>query len=427
MDLKNNNQTDFISTDFGFIPKGWSLLLVKNLIDDKYILGHLDGNHGELYPRSHEFKESGVPYIGANDFSNGFVSFQECKYLTEERASKFKKGVAIDGDVLFAHNATVGPVALLKTKLKFVILSTTVTYYRCNTKKLNNKFLQYALQSQLFVRQYKAVMAQSTRNQVPITAQRKFALALPPLKEQNAIANALSDTDEMVENLEKLIEKKRNIKQGLIQKFLTPKENWRIRKLSELVEYIPSGNYGYENKQEGLIPFPVVTTSHIDESDEWNDNPKHIRYYKQDVIQEFCTKYGDLIVVKASGSAQSIKSGKIGFISRENESSFLYSNFLMLIRPINVIPKFLYYYLTSYHVKSLLPSLVEASTYPNLKLNEYFSIEVNLPPESEQNYIVSVLDDLSLEIMALEHKKRKFNMIKQGMMQVLLNGKIRLS
>lgn len=162
-------------TDAGAIPVEWDIYKVQDLIDRKYILSHLDGNHGELYPRSHEFKEHGVPFIGANDFSSGSIDFLTCKFLSEERASQFKKGIAKNGDVLFAHNATVGPVSLLETNLKYVILSTSATYFRCDNKLLLNNFLRYALQSSFFVKQYTEVMAQSTRFQVPISAQRKVA------------------------------------------------------------------------------------------------------------------------------------------------------------------------------------------------------------------------------------------------------------
>ncbi len=140
-------------TEVGVIPDEWEVETIGELVEGQTILGHLDGNHGELYPRSHEFKPYGVPYIGANDFDEGDVTFERCKFLSAERASKFRKGVAKDGDVLFAHNATVGPVALLRTSVPFVILSTTATYFRCNPAKLNNSYLKGALQSSHFVTQ----------------------------------------------------------------------------------------------------------------------------------------------------------------------------------------------------------------------------------------------------------------------------------
>ncbi len=139
-----------------------------------------------------------------------------------QRAKKFKKGVAKDGDILFAHNATVGPVAKLVTDLPFVILSTTATYYRCDNKVLINDFLKFALTSPFFVGQYTRVMSQSTRNQVPITTQRKFHLHLPKPEEQQKIASCLSALDESInaqaDKIEQLQQHKKGMMQGLFPK-----------------------------------------------------------------------------------------------------------------------------------------------------------------------------------------------------------------
>jgi len=178
----------------------WARMSIQEMIDKRFIIGHLDGNHGELYPKAEEFSQNkeGIPYISANDFMNGSVEFSKCKRLPIERARLFKKGVAKDGDILFAHNATVGPVAKLNTAEEFVILSTTATYFRCNNKHLSNDFLQSALSSPDFVAQYSRVMSQSTRNQVPITTQRKLELHLPNPPEQERIAACLSSLNALI-------------------------------------------------------------------------------------------------------------------------------------------------------------------------------------------------------------------------------------
>lgn len=195
----------------------WVEKSIQSLIDDKFIISHLDGNHGALYPQADEFSKEGVPYITANDFIGGVVEFTKCKYLPNERAIQFKKGVAKDGDILFAHNATVGPVAKLSTELPFVILSTTATYFRCNNKYLLNDFLKFALTSPRFVNQYTRVMSQSTRNQVPITTQRKFILQLPLIEEQQKIADSLSSLDELIREQTNKIEQLKLHKKGLMQ------------------------------------------------------------------------------------------------------------------------------------------------------------------------------------------------------------------
>lgn len=208
-----------------FLKDGeWEDKSIQKLIEENEIISHLDGNHGALYPKAEEFSQQGIPYISANDFISGLIDFSKCKYLPKQKAKKFKKGVAKDGDILFAHNATVGPVAKLKTDFPFVILSTTATYFRCDNKNLIIDFLKFALISPSFVQQYTRVMSQSTRNQVPITAQRKFILQIPKPKEQQKIADCLSSLDDLItaqsEKIEQLKLHKKGLMQGLFPKVI---------------------------------------------------------------------------------------------------------------------------------------------------------------------------------------------------------------
>ena len=213
--------TEFKQTEIGEIPIEWSFLSLKEMLSKNIILDHLDGNHGSLYPKSSEFTEDGVPYVSANMILDSKIDFTKSKFLPLERASKFKKGIAKNGDILFAHNATVGPVALLETNLDYVILSTTLTYYRPNLEVLHNKFLMYYMQSNQFVKQYTKVMGQSTRNQVPITAQREFYFVLPPLKEQLEIVAKIDIIDIKLSTEKAYVDNLINLKQGLMQQLLT--------------------------------------------------------------------------------------------------------------------------------------------------------------------------------------------------------------
>lgn len=242
--------TLFKQTKIGSIPKKWEIAKIQNLIDNDFIISHLDGNHGALYPKSDEFVGNGIPYVAANSFINNRVNFNLCKRLTPERAKTFKKGVAKNGDILFAHNATVGPVALLETDYEYVILSTTATYYRLDESKLNSHYWLQFLSSKLFKRQYEKVMRQSTRSQVPITTQRTFWAVIPPLKEQQKIAQILSQWDEAIETTQNLINQLQLRKKGLMQELLSGKK--RLAGFSDEWEEDKLGSYFTERKETGL-------------------------------------------------------------------------------------------------------------------------------------------------------------------------------
>lgn len=182
---------------FSRSTSSWKTESLQTLLESGWITSHLDGNHGSDYPRKEEFIKEGVPYISANCIEDGVVNLGLAKHLSPMRADKIRKGVAQHRDVLFAHNATVGPVAVLDTKEPRVVLGTSLTYYRCNPNHIAPEYLAHYMRSPTFKFQYNAVMRQSTRNQVPITKQREFTHVLPPIEVQREIATEL---DELSDN-----------------------------------------------------------------------------------------------------------------------------------------------------------------------------------------------------------------------------------
>ena len=200
-------------------PHGYTVQTLQQLLDSGFITYHLDGNHGGDYPRSEEFVDSGVPYIGANCIANGSVDFSMAKYLTQERAGKLRKGIACNEDVLFAHNATVGPTVVLHTDLPKVILSTSLTAYRCNQERIKPNYLKAYMQSIGFVRQYIGEMKQTTRNQVPITSQRKYLFLVPPLEEQNQFASFVSQIDKSKSVIQKSLDETQLLFDSLMQEY----------------------------------------------------------------------------------------------------------------------------------------------------------------------------------------------------------------
>jgi type I restriction enzyme S subunit len=205
------------------IPKEWEVARLDHLIEKGVITYHLDGNHGELYPREEEFVSQGVPFLSANMITDGSIDLGRAKYVTEERAKQFRKGVAEDGDVLFAHNATVGPAAILRTDLPYVVLGTTLTSYRCNPDYLNNQYLKYYMEGPHFQKQLHRIMKQTTRNQVPITAQRKLYFVIPNVDEQRGIAETISTADRKLDLERKEKRRLERIKRGLMDLLLTGK------------------------------------------------------------------------------------------------------------------------------------------------------------------------------------------------------------
>jgi type I restriction enzyme S subunit len=421
----------YTQTEVGVIPNEWSVEKIGELLEKHFILGHLDGNHGELYPRSHEFKAYGVPYVGANDFEQGGVTFARCKFLSDERAAKFRKGVARDGDVLFAHNATVGPVALLKTIFPFVILSTTATYFRCNPEKLNNSYIKFALQSPQFVSQYRAVMAQSTRSQVPITAQRKLSLVIAPLAEQRAIATVLNDADALLDSLDRLIAKKHDLKQAAMQQLLTGQTRlpgfsgeWEVKRLGDMGEVSGSG----VDKKSHPDETPVRLVNYMDvyrlgfiESgnlDYWvTAQPHHSR--------RCSVERGDVFFTPSSETRQDIANSSVAM---EDIADAAYSYHVVRLRfKEDWDLKYSAYAFKTRDFLNQADMICDGGgTRYVISLGKFRTMTLPAPPISEQEAIGKILFDMDLEIKRLQGQRHKTAALKQGMMQELLTGRTRL-
>ena len=201
---------------------GCEKVTLQELLERGWIVSHLDGNHGSDYPKRDEFVETGVPYISANCIRDDAIDVSMSKFLTASRAASIRKGVAKDRDVIFAHNATVGPVAMLYTAHEKIILGTSLTYYRCNEKNIVPEYLAHYMRTPIFKQQYEAVMGQSTRNQVPITKQREFYHLIPSLEVQKTIADELDSLRESAKQLDSIYRNKivalNELKQSLLHK-----------------------------------------------------------------------------------------------------------------------------------------------------------------------------------------------------------------
>lgn len=168
---------------------GWTIATAQSMLKDGILLALQDGNHGAQYPRADELCEAGYPYIAASDISaDGIIDLSSSRCINPERASRLRIPPAQCGDVILSHNATVGRVARLPAWDTPIVASTSTTYYRCNEDRLDPEYLRWFMESDVFQFQLQTVMRQSTRNQVPITMQKRLLFAWPPIGVQKELA-----------------------------------------------------------------------------------------------------------------------------------------------------------------------------------------------------------------------------------------------
>lgn len=270
--------------------------------------------------------------------------------------------------------------------------------------------------------------AQGTKQQ-SFTADivRKLPIYCPKEKsEQTRIATALSSIDSLISELDKLIDKKRAIKQGTMQQLLTGKkrlkgfsEPWVEKKLGEIGKFV-SGNcfpLQYQGESQGELPFYKVSDFNNNTDDCYlHEANNYISHNSSNILH--CNVIPQNSIVFA-------KIGAAIFLERKRLTSVkcCIDNNMMSFQITNCNNSYILYVFKTI----MLGDLVNATALPALKTKDLKEISIYIPFSiAEQSAIASVLTSMDNEISALEAKKAKYEQIKQGMMQQLLTGKIRL-
>lgn len=255
-----------------------------------------------------------------------------------------------------------------------------------------------------------------------------FKILLPSTrKEQESIANALSDVDALIESLEKLIEKKRLIKQGAMRELLRPDKTWKSTNLFELCdgkkELFDDGdwieaehitNEGVRLIQTGNVGVGIF----ID-----RDEKKYIFEESFSKLKCKLIRAGDLLVCRLADPA-----GRACILPELDESKVITSVDVTICRPSlqKADRRFL---VQMFSTGGWLRSIAERSggtTHKRIARGALSKIEIKVPEISTQSEIADILASMDDEVISLETKLTKTRLLKQGMMQELLTGRIRL-
>lgn len=261
---------------------------------------------------------------------------------------------------------------------------------------------------------------------------KKIALPIPRDKsEQTAIATTLSDADSLIAKLEKLIEKKRSIKQGAMQELLTGK----VR--------LPGFSGKWETKEMGEIGKPYGGLAGKIKSDFGSGNSEYIPFMNIMSNPIIDPSYLDVVNIRPGEYQNKAQKGDL-FFNGSSETpeevgmcsvlltdiSNLYLNSFCFGFRINPDLKtdglFFSYYFRSDVGRQLIFSLAQGATRYNLSKTNFLKLKVSYPKPEEQTAISIVFSDMDTEIEKLESQLTKYQNLKQGMMQTLLTGKIRL-
>ena len=326
-------------------------------------------------------------------------------YVNESKYREMSRFAVKSGDYIISCSGTIGRIYQIPLTFPKGIINQALLKLTINTEKINPTYFYKYFQWDKF--QQKIIddtQGGAMKNLVGMDIFKKAPIVLPEMKEQTAIAEALSDIDGLISSLQKLIEKKKAIKQGTMQELLTGKkrlpgfsEEWAYRRVGEICSITKGQIITEKTAIHGNVP--VIAGG------------KTPAFYHNVANRE-----SDVITISASGA-------NAGYIAYHDYPIFA-SDCSTIESSDQYDVKFIYYALL-YHQQELI-GMQTGGAQPHIHPKEIGVLLVPRINQEEQRAIANVLSDMDSEIEQLEKKLAKYQQIKQGMMQELLTGRIRL-
>lgn len=411
-------------TDLGLIPTDWEVVKLSEVIDNFTGLTYTPNN----------VKEYGILVLRSSNIQNGMLSFMDNVYV--DNIDIPKRVIVQNDDILVCvrngSKALIGKSALIYGAHKRVMaFGAFMTILRTKGKN-SNKYIHYVWQSSIIQKQIEENLG-ATINQITNNDINTYIIPLPPLPEQRAIADALSDVNDLITALDKKIAKKRLIKQGAMQQLLTGKkrlkgftEEWMEKTIEELGSLTGAGIDKKLYKDE--TPIRLVNYTDIFKRDYIYQNELDFWVTANEGKKNQCNVLkGDIFFTPSSEMPYDIA---LSALAMEDMPNICYSYHIYRLR-LNEDIDFLYraYMFKSDSFYSQANQTCEGSGKRYvISLSKFKQMTVTYPSsQKEQRAIATILFSMDTEITNLEQKRNKYITIKQGMMQKLLIGQIRLT
>lgn len=381
-------------TEIGMIPEDW-----EEAIFGKKVSIFRGGSPRPIQNYLTD-SDDGVNWIKIGDVTvNG-------KYVTKTEEKIRPEGVSRSrevhlGDFILSNSMSFGRPYIVKIDGCIHDGWLTIQNY---TSAFTTDYLYYLLSSDMVYKQYLAMAAGSSVKNLNKDKVGSLIVVYPETPEQKRIAEALSDMDELISSLEKLIAKKKAIKQGATQELLTGKRRlpgftgeWEDVALGDILDYEQPTNYIVKSTDYAINGTPVLTAGKSFVLGYTNESKGIYKFTPVILFDDFITvsRYVDFPFKVKSSAVKLLKTKR-----PEDNLKLVYE--LMQMVDFQVVD------------------------HQRHWISQYSHINIRIPKEEEQKAISSVLSNMDSEIQRLERKLEKTTQIKQGMMQQLLTGKIRL-
>lgn len=421
------NKTKYEDTEVGQIPIDWRLSNIQDLFikNEKIKIGPFGSQLKKEYllPAG-DYYVYGQENVYKKDFDICY------RFLTRERFLRLKTCELKPGDFVVSTMGTIGKCAFVPESINTGIMDSHLVRMRFN-EDVYKPFIEFLFESPFVQDQINKLSVGGIMDGLSTSIIKQLSIVLPKPEEQKKIANILIDTDKLILSLNAALSKKRNIRKGIIRELLTGSKRlpgyidpWVKKNLGKSAtikarigwqglttnEYLDVGEY-----------YLITGTDFYDGGIAWNgchyvskerfDQDSYIKIQEQDVL---VTKDGTI--------------GKVAYLDSLPGPGTLNSGvFVIRTKEKKITQRYLAKVFISKYFDDFIDSIVAGSTIIHLYQKDIVKFDFYVPPTTdEQDAICDIIEDMDNEIRSLSKKLEKYTMLKDGMMQQLLTGKIRL-
>ncbi len=384
-------------TEVGVIPEEWGTNQCSE-VSERIMVGIV------IRPTQY-YVRNGVPAFRSANIREDGINDVDLVFISEASNARLAKSQTRTGDVLTVRTGYPGTSAVVHNN-----------HAGCNcidilitrpSNNLDSEWLAIWINSPFGKEQVLRNQGGLAQKHFNVGDMRNLVVALPPLSEQHAIAEALRDVDTLLRALDRLIAKKQDLKQAAMQQLLTGQTRlpgfhggWEVKRLGEIA-HIKTGSKNNEDKvEDGQYPF----------------------FVRSEVVERINSYSHDCEAILVPGE------GRIGDIFHYVNGRFDVHQRVYAITKFgpDISARFIHFYLSKNFGAWAMQNTVKA-TVDSLRLPTFLTFDMKLPPTCpEQTAIAEVLTNMDAELAALEQRREKTRALKQAMMQELLTGRTRL-
>ncbi len=415
-------------TEIGVIPNDWEIVQFND-IADKHKKWSITGGPFGSNLKTTDYTNDGIQIIQLQNIGDGKFINQSQVFTSEEKANELLSCNINPNDLILSKMGDpVARCCFIPDGNKRYLMASDGIKLVVNEKEFSKKFIHDYINSKYFRLRAFEISTGSTRLRIGLPDLKSLLVIKPSLQEQTAIAKALSDADGLTTSLEKLIAKKRNIKQGAMQQLLQPKEGWEVKKLGDVITNFQNG-YGFSAIGYVKSGIPIITMAQIGLDGSFNFDESKVNFWKPEdfsMLKNFHIKNGDLIIAMTDVTPEKNLIGRMAIV-KTNRILLLNQRVGLLRLDDTKVNAYFLKTLSNMRVwRTYCIGSASLGVQANIGTKDILNGELSLPNINEQNKIAEILYDMDTEITALEQKLEKYKKVRLGMMQELLTGKTRL-